>query len=152
MANLSRKSGKLLLLAGAAALLLASCTESVAPTFKGTPIRIVEAKSISELEAAFYRYRYDIEQLNTGVPPLIIESLPNEITALNSSARKKKLFVQTLLPMVLLANQEIAQERKILLTLNRQLEAGQALTTEQLHQLQTLQTRYAVTGDPSENK
>ncbi len=149
MANLSRKTGKLFLFISATALLLASCSESVAPTYKGSPVRIVATGSVNELEEAFYRHRYDIELLHQGVPPLIFESLPTEMSKIRSAARKKNLFVQTLLPMVLLANKEIAQERENLLGLRSQLAESQELDEEQLHLLTTLQHRYAVSGNPT---
>ncbi len=148
MANLSRKSGQLLLLISATALLLASCTESIAPTYDGTPVRVVETSSVNDLEEAFYRHRYDIDQLHLGVPPLIFESLPAEMAKIRPATRRKNLFVQTLLPMVLLANKEIALERKSLLELSDRIAHNQTLQPDQLHLLTTLQHRYAVTGDP----
>jgi Bax protein len=152
MTNLSHKTGKIFLLFSAAALLLASCTESAAPTFLGTPVRIVEPKTVVDLEDTFYRYSYDISQLNAGVPPLIFGSLPTEMSEVRSSSRKKSLFFQTLLPMVLLANKEISEERSDLLKLTKIIANNQELEEEQLHRLSTLQLRYSVTGDPTAMK
>ncbi len=149
MINLSKR---LFLLLSAATLLLASCTESVAPIHVGTQIRIVDPGTISELEDAFNRYSYDISQLHAGVPPLIFASLPSELSTLNSSSRKKSIFVQALLPMILLANQEIAEERADLLNLQGLLVNNQTLEEAQLHRLSTLQQRYAVKGEPTASK
>lgn len=146
MANLSRKSGKFLLLFGAATLFLASCTESVAPVYDGPAVSIVETKSISDLEKAFYHHRYDIKHLRQGVPPIIFATLPEELAKVSSSSRKKELFFQTLLPMVLLANKEIRQERKKFLQLEDLVNRGQELDSAQYHVLRTLQHRYAVKG------
>lgn len=152
MANLASNTGKIFLLFSAAALLLVSCTESVAPIYEGTSIRVVEPKTLVELEDAFNRYRYDISQLQAGVPPLIFESFPNEFSDISSSARKKSLFVQTMLPMVLLANKEIAQERSDLLNLSELIAKNQTLDESQLHRLTTLQQRYSVNGKPTDER
>lgn len=149
MPNLSHKTGKIFLLVIAATLLLASCTESAAPTYEGTSVRIFEPRTVVELEDAFDRYRYDMGQLQAGVPPLIFGSLPNELAEISSSSRKKALFVQTLLPMVLLANREIAEERAELLKLAEIIANKQELKNWQIHRLATLQQRYAITGKPT---
>ena len=152
MVNLSKNSGRIFLLLSAATLLLVSCTESVAPIHEGTQIRIVEPGTVTDLEDAFNRYRYDISQLQAGVPPLIFESFPSELSNINPSSRKKSIFVQTLLPMILLANKEITEERADLLNLQRLLANNQTLKETQLHRLSTLQQRYAVKGEPTASK
>ncbi len=149
MANLSHKTGKIFLLFSAAALLLGSCTESVAPIYHETSVRLVEPKTVVDLEIEFYRSGYDISQLHAGVPPLIVESLPAELSRELSSSRKKSIFFQILLPMVLLANQEIAEERADLLNLASLISNNQILKEEQIHRLSTLQARYSVSGEPT---
>ncbi len=152
MKYLTHKTGKFFLFVSAATLLLASCTESVAPTYKGTTVQIFEPETVVDLEDAFYRYRYDLGQLNGGVPPLIFEKIPTELAEINSLSRRKSLFFQTLLPMVLLANSEIAKERSILLNLSKQLDNGFELNADQLQQLKTLMLRYTVKGEPTAKK
>jgi len=152
MTNLSQKTGKIFLLFSVTALFLVSCTESVAPIYKGTSVRIVEPKTVVDLEDAFYRYNYDIGQLHAGVPPLIFKSLPIELSESRFSARKKSLFFQALLPMVLLANKEIAEERSELLKLIDIIKNHQELGAQQIHRLSTLQHRYSVSGKPTTMK
>lgn len=152
MTNLSRKTGKFFLLLSAATLLLVSCTESVAPVYKGSPVKIVETETIENLEETFDIYRYSMDKLHLGVPPIILESFPPELSQLSSAKRKKRLFLKALLPMVLLANNEIAQERTKLLLISEQVQQKQPLDEEQLHLLVTLQQRYSVTGDPTAEK
>jgi len=148
MIFLSHKTGSMLILISVAALLLVSCTESVAPTFNGSPVRIVEPKSIQDLETAFQRFSYDFDQIEKGIPPVIFSCLPKEIPQLNSSSQKKELFLKTLLPMVLLANQEISLQRSKLLQLETRYHKGQSLTSEQTHLIETLQQKYTIAGDP----
>ncbi|WP_020676074.1 glucosaminidase domain-containing protein [Geopsychrobacter electrodiphilus] len=150
MANLSRKSGQLLLFFCATTLLLASCTDSVAPTYVGTPIRIIDPKTVVDLEDIFIRFSYDMKRLNAGVPPIIFESLPAEISDVNSLARRKTLFLQTMLPMVLLANQEISKERTELFKLKTLINENTPLSSDQQSILLTLKKRYSVQNDVSE--
>jgi len=149
MKKLSHKTGKILLLFSATALLLASCTDSIAPIYQGTSVRIVEPKTVVDLEGVFFRYRYDISKLHAGVPPLIVGSLPFEFSEVQSSSRKKSIFFQTLLPMILLANKEVAEERSDLLFLTNLITTDQDLDDEQIHRLSTLQQRYSVSGEPT---
>ncbi len=152
MANLSRKTGKLFILISATALLLVSCSESVAPVYEGSQVRVVETESVADLEETFYQHRYDMDQLHQGVPPIIFESFPSELSKVQSSKRKKTLFFQALLPMVLLANEEIAQEREKLLNISALIEEKEALEEEHIHLLTTLQKRYSVSGEPTAKK
>jgi Bax protein len=149
MENLTHKTGKILLLLGATALLLVSCTESIAPIHEGTSVRIVKPDTVVDLEKAFSRFGYDFEQLHAGIPPLIVGSIPSELSEIRSSSRKKTLFFQSLLPMILLANNEIAEERSELLELTNIIANNQSLQEEQLQRLATLQKRYSVTGEPT---
>lgn len=148
MTYLTRKTGKLFLFVSAAALMLASCNESAAPVYKGSSVRIIEADSLSELEKTFFLHRYDMSQLDQGVPPIIIESLPKKLAEIRSAQRKKRLFFQTLLPMVLLANAEIRAEKEALDKISVILDQGQKLNASQQHILMTLKTRYDVKKVP----
>lgn len=126
-------------------LLLASCSDSMAPVYAGTTVQIFETEKLSELLNEFDRYNYDLNQLQDGVPPLILQSFPQGIAALNSSKQKKRVFFQTLLPMVLLANDEINRERQLLLKLDKHLRIeGSTFTESDYHLLQTLAKRYGV--------
>lgn len=140
-----KKSGKVILLfCSLMTLLLASCSDSLAPVYAGTTVQIIKADKLADLEKEFDRYNYDLDTLQEGVPALIIQSFPKELAYLNSSKRKKRVFFQSLLPMVLLANAEINRERQILLELDRLLSNGSALPESDLHLLKTLAKRYGV--------
>jgi Bax protein len=51
----------------------------------------------------------------TAVPPLLVQSLPRDISAITGAERKKALFLRVLLPMVLMENQKIRSQRKLIL-------------------------------------
>ena len=125
-------------------LVLASCTESSAPVYKGPDIQILDELSVSSLEHQFKRYGYSLENLKDGVPPIILRSLPEDLESIASSKKRKSLFVRALLPMVLLANEEIATERKSLETIKRNYSLYKHINGSQQHILMTLAKRYRI--------
>jgi Bax protein len=102
---------------------------------------------VADLEAVFKRYNYSIPNLHQGVPPLIVQSLPTDFAKHTTPRSKKTSFFKTLLPMVLLANERIRQERQVLLQILAQLETQQSIDGRQQHLLRTLKQRYKVKGD-----
>jgi Bax protein len=141
-----KKSRKILLfLCSLMTLLLASCSDSIAPVYAGTTVQVINAENLIELETEFNRYNYDLNTLQDGVPPLILKSFPEELASINSSKKKKKVFFQSLLPMILLANDEIRRERQILLDLEELLQMnGGDFSDADFHLLKTLAKRYSI--------
>jgi len=128
-------------------LLLVSCSDSAAPVYNGPEIKILKASVTGELEQEFQRHSYDLDELDQGIPPLILQTMPRDLSQIDSSDRRKELFFKSLLPMVLLANNEIRRERKQVLALRNQLQQGQQLSASQLHQLTKLAKRYKVNNN-----
>ncbi len=126
------------------ALVLVSCTESSAPVYQGPDIRILGETSVSSLENQFTRYGYRLDDLSHGVPPLILRSLPDDLGEISSSSKRKSIFVRALLPMVLLANNEIRFERSKLEKIKRNYTLYKRLDDTQEHILNTLAQRYRV--------
>jgi len=134
-----------LLIFSMATLLLASCTDSMAPVYAGTTVQIINPEKLSELENHFQRYGYTLNEFENGIPPIILQSFPQEITEVGSIKQKKKVFFQSLLPIILLANQEILRERDTLKRLqDRFLASAGKLNETETHQLETLGKRYGV--------
>lgn len=148
----ARKTNLILLFVCATSLLLASCSDSLAPIYQEPLPRLVQAEKLVDLQAAFKRYNYSLASLHQGVPPLIIQSLPDDFSERTTQATKKTSFFKTLLPMVLLANESIRQERQVLLQIVAQLEEKHSLDDRQRHLLRTLQHRYKVKGDLLDEK
>jgi len=123
-------------------LLLASCSDSAAPIYEGPDIKILEMSLTNDLEAEFKRYSYQLDDLDRGVPPLILQTMPKDLPSIKSNKRKKQIFFQSLLPMILLANNEIRLERKQLLEFRKLVYSGTTLDENQLQNLRTLATRY----------
>ncbi len=125
-------------------LLLMNYSNSNAPIYEGPDIQIIGKNFYKDLESEFQSYSYQIDALENGVPPLILQNLPSDLNKIQSSKQRKSIFFKSLLPMILLANDEIRVERKQLQKINQQLSAKKALNAHQLQILSTLSERYKV--------
>ncbi|WP_321390937.1 glucosaminidase domain-containing protein [uncultured Desulfuromusa sp.] len=130
-------------------LLVATNSTSIAPTYQGPDIQIIGQEFYKDLESEFQLYRYQIDALDEGVPPLILQTLPSDLHTITSSQHKKRIFFKSLLPMVLLANDEIRAERQQLEALNEHLTASLPLDASQLQTISVLAERYKVKFNPA---
>ncbi|MEA3543840.1 MAG: glucosaminidase domain-containing protein [Thermodesulfobacteriota bacterium] len=128
-------------------LLLINSTDSSAPIYEGPDIQIIGQDFYKDLESEFQRYSYQINALEKGVPPLILKNLPSDLNKIRSSERRKSIFFKSLLPMILLANDEIRVEREKLLLIDQQYLNQKLLCESQLQILSTLSRRYKVKMD-----
>ena len=133
-------------------LLLASCSDSAAPIYQGSNIRILKTSRSADLEREFQRHSYQLDNLDRGVPPLILQTLPRDLPDITSNSKKKRLFFQSLLPMILLANNEIRQERAQVLKFQQLVNRGTELTESQLQTLTALTRRYKIKSDSVTSK
>ena len=77
-----------------------------------TDALIITPKTVAELEALFAQYNYTWPlQPNGTIPAIQITELPKDITNITSVKKKKALFIRSLLPIVLLENKRIRQQR-----------------------------------------
>ena len=125
-------------------VLLVSCSDSAAPVYQGPEIQILKTTRTADLEEVFLSHSYQLDTLDRGVPPLILQALPKDLPKINSSNRKKKVFFKSLLPMILLANNEIIRDRQQLHQIRDNLEYGMILPEEQLQTLAKLAKRYKI--------
>ena len=146
MMNIPTKKNTFLLL-GMLCLLLASCSDSAAPIYQGSNIQILNASQTIELETEFERFSYQLDTLDQGVPALILQSLPKDLPEITSNSAKKNIFFKSILPMILLGNEEIRRERATVLGLKDKIDKGQPLSEQQQRQLETLAKRYQVKSD-----
>ncbi|NIQ98168.1 MAG: hypothetical protein GWN87_31475, partial [Desulfuromonadales bacterium] len=99
---------------------------------------IVSPDSYRELQTLFDSINYTLGNLDRGVPRLVLTQLPEDMEHLNVISEKKKIFFLSLLPMVLIANEEIAQQRSRLLAIFEQHRQGEALSEADRQWLQKL--------------
>ena len=70
---------------------------------------------------------YDLAGIRAGerqVPRLFVTNLPSDLSELPSIAERKRLFIQSMLPIILRINEVILEERRRILTLSAK-EAGE---------------------------
>ncbi len=118
-----------------------------------TPYLAPAAKAISpsshqELYTLFDAENYTWQTLEEGVPPIALESLPDDLARIRQTDERKQLFFLSLLPLVLMANEEIAQQRQELIWAAEAFDAGVSLGALQEERIEALAAEYHVTGDP----
>ncbi len=75
----------------------------------------------------FAVYGYDLSSIRRGladVPRLYLDRLPRELPRMQDIDERKKLFIATMLPLILKANEQILADRKKLISLIRRMESG----------------------------
>lgn len=96
------------------------------------------------LQAFFQALNYDWTKLEEGIPPFVLESIPTDI---DTSETKKRSFFMGLLPMILMANQEIAKERQDILRILEKQKTKET-TAEDWERLDKISKRYGLRGHP----
>ncbi len=74
----------------------------------------IEPASVAELESAFHTHGLDwpIEPGQT-IPPLAVKRLPPDFPQVNDIPRRKGLFVRVVLPLALMENQRLREQRAL---------------------------------------
>ncbi|MFV3076695.1 glucosaminidase domain-containing protein [Niveispirillum fermenti] len=99
----------------------------IATSVRHDPDFKLDARSTLDL---FHAREYRIDAVRSGemtVPRLVLTDLPTGITTLESTQDRKALFVKTLLPLILMANERIEQDRHRLERLLAVRQSGEAL-------------------------
>jgi Bax protein len=135
----------------ASVLSLGSCTESGQPrsVFGGevTP-PVLSPASHKDLSTLFSLHGYDWNTLSDGVPPFILNTLPTDLDRIPELSKKKRIFFLSILPMVLMLNEEISQERASLLAIFARLDGGVPLSPEDKEVAAGLAKKYRVEKNP----
>ncbi len=106
----------------------------------------VEAETVAELEAVFQRHHYPWPlQADQAVPPLVLARLPRDLPQVRDIPRRKGLFVRITLPLALLENQRLAEQRRLAQLFLR--FPPERLGAPYRRWLQELMTRYRVPED-----
>jgi len=140
----------LILLLVLPALFNGGCKNSQARADLATliPPKEVTPATVGELRAVFRAYQYDWENLDRGVPPLVLNRMPGDMDSIADVRSKKQLFFMALLPMALMLNQEIEQQRQELDHILDRIESHRPLSPGQLSDLEEMCRYYKVTKDP----
>jgi len=131
----------------------AGCAENPASpgATRELPPQTITPLSHRELASFFAAQGYGWSTLEKGVPSFILGALPEDIDRIPEINEKKQLFFLSLLPMVLMTNDAILQQRRELLTLFEQHDRGIPLTHGQRRRLKEIASNYKIRKDPLTN-
>lgn len=78
-----------------------------------TTLSDAELSRAEHLDAAFTRMNYRLDRVAAGakVPPLFAPALPADLDSLAETEIKKRVFLRLMLPLVLVVNEQILQDR-----------------------------------------
>ncbi len=108
----------------------------------------VNPSSHQELVDLFSFYEYGWENLDEGIPPLVIKALPKNLDQIRDLKKKKRIFFLSILPITLLANHQIQLQREELKGIFKKIDLGQNLSPEELDFLGHILRTYKLSGDP----
>ena len=111
-------------------------------------IQVIRPATVDGMQAYFQALDYRWDNLEEGIPPFILEQFPDDFDANLHKDQRKEAFFMSLLPMVLLANQTIQQERRELLALLERYKENHALPAEDREWLENLTRAYGLRGNP----
>jgi Bax protein len=111
-------------------------------------VQVIEPTDLESLQSFFKSHEYTWENLGNGVPPFIITRFPEDLDHRVHPEEKKRTFLLSLLPMVLLANQAIEAERQELEALFARNDGKGLLSVEERQRLQEMSEYYKLPGNP----
>lgn len=95
------------------------------------------------LEAADYALK-PIRRDNARVPRFFVESLPQDFDKRMVVDNRKRMFIRTVLPLILKANEEVMVERRRLVSIEEQLSSGRDVHPTDQFWLEGLAEKYRV--------
>jgi len=126
----------------AVAAVAAPVPEPAAPA----ELRVDAATLLDILRGQDYRIE-DVRRGGQGVPRVRLASMPRDMGDLVSPDERKVLFVKTMLPLVLMANERIERDRVRLQRLHALKSAGYSLSPNDRRWLAGLADRYGLAGN-----
>lgn len=110
----------------------------------------VAPQNLRTLTTLFDRHDYALAPIATGeaaVPPIFVQTLPTDWRSMERAEQRKRMFVKTILPLVLKANAAIRTDRKRLLKLAESAEGNpENLSDGARYWLSQLAERYQLDG------
>lgn len=111
-------------------------------------VQIIEPDNLESLHNHFKTHGYSWDNLDAGVPPVIVTRFPEDLDHRLHPEEKKRTFLLSLLPMVLLANQAIEAERRELETLFTRRDHMGLLSADEQKRLREMAEYYKLQNDP----
>lgn len=110
-------------------------------------LEILTVSSVQEIWDYYDSIGYTFEELRNGsvkVPRIYLERIVNTWAKDQSLSSKKSLFYRTMLPLVLMVNEKIMEEREYLLELKKKRELKRYLAKDEHQWLNHLARRYRI--------
>ena len=119
--------------------------DAVVPIKKaGITLVVTDAAGLFE---KFEQMNYSLTLVRDGtgtVPPVYLARLPKDLVALGSAAERKHLFIRSILPLILKANEDILVARRKLVDVAARMAAGYAPGRAERRWLDDLAASYGV--------
>ncbi|NQV79326.1 MAG: glucosaminidase domain-containing protein [Alphaproteobacteria bacterium] len=112
--------------------------------FTGNPVIVPDAASLGDEYDRLGYFLADIRSDDVSVPRVFLSHLPKDLPMVQSVPVRKSLFIRSLLPLVLHANEEILADRARIEMLRDRIAAGQAVTPTDAAWLDGLSISYGL--------
>ncbi|MBO6785131.1 MAG: glucosaminidase domain-containing protein [Alphaproteobacteria bacterium] len=106
---------------------------------------MIEVASYDELDRTLEAVDFDLKPVRRGsarVPRFFVEDLPDDFDARMVVSERKQLFVSTVLPLILKANEEVMDERRRLIAIEEQISSGRDIADDDQGWLDDLAEKY----------
>ncbi|MBI5136835.1 MAG: glucosaminidase domain-containing protein [Nitrospirae bacterium] len=114
-----------------------------------SPALELRARSVPQLKAHFARIGYAWERAPQSVPRVRLSAFPPDLADVRDLRERKRLFFQTMLPLILLENERIQADRQHMLTLFGRVDGGLSIDRQDDAWLRNLARKYQVTAAPT---
>jgi len=129
-------------------LLITGCERGLNMDGDGdTRAKIISENHVRTVLDTYQKFSYRWDQIDAGVPPLMLEEFPTDIHLIRSTDKKKKFFFLSVLPLALMGNNEIRQHRNAVEYYLGFIDQGKELSLHQHEELLKIQSYYKVEGD-----
>ncbi len=130
-------------------LLMTGCDDTPrGQTGKNIPeSKTIQSAHYRNLTDIYNSFSYQWENLDQGVPPLLLRRFPTDIHLIRSTKAKKNFFFQSILPLALLGNEEIKHHKNTIKNFFKIYNNGETLALHQHEELIKIQRYYKIKGD-----
>lgn len=111
-------------------------------------LEVISPQSRHDLYRYFSEINYTWNTVMQGVPAVIVEKFPDDFYELAAGSERTKIFFLTLLPMILLVNEEIDSERTALLEIFSRHDRNESLNAREIEQIAAAAHYTKVKSDP----
>jgi Bax protein len=103
--------------------------------------------SVVHLKAAFDRMGYRWQDVDSTVPRVRLSAFPADLGEASGRIERKRLFYQTMMPLILMENERVRKERRWLTDILARHDAGQSVSAVEAAWVEALADRYGARGD-----